>query len=699
MNHPTEPGLPSLPFNSVLLSRAPTESPNELEIKLRHQSRKLRIVGSLAGGADLLFPVHSTTIAVRVYDSQRMSRLESQSKDQGQGQSQSQHQSRDVDGNVRGAAGVTPAMATVTTGESSSVQAKPCTAKVKQSFREAVISSHGGNSHAHVDGSNNIDGLEKPSFSGSGRGDRSGTPTRNESNEAFQYDFDKIRSFRDAFKHPVVFFLLPQSDSTIGGKQLGQVDSVMKMLQASLAYFDPSRRDGANEKRNGCARVFVVPDYASVLYMILNIQESLAPDRCQKKEKFFQREVERLLLGSLDENDQVDNSGGQGQVQEQGRGQKLKISQQTLSDHATAAFRKWADTFGISITDANVVMNVLGSLEKIAAADEQVMDNVPVDSDVKNIILSFFGGRGKGSMMFVDKDHVTTDIDVAVTDTSKETYNHSSGIGDSQDEFGIHHRYHDTSDDLMHGNNAVANFNNDGRDISQDYHQTNIISQREASLEDRDLRGQKEIANTNMSGGRRNTLPQKRSNELQSTRNPTFTPRPDLGHMYGQPSKSSLDMANHQLWVDGPSAFSHSYSIDGHRQSAFDSHQGIQNIGVDMMKTNQNPSSRRGRFRDLLPEANDIRGTPLMREIDRYRQHNYHEHPTTSQSASISHRQALMPANYLADSDQGRGYNMMPGHTHHNEPRSQRPVRRIIGQRQMSIQESAMNDNSVYREN
>ncbi len=194
-------------------------------------------------------------------------------------------------------------------------------------------------------------------------------------------------------------------------------------------------------------------------------------------------------------------------------------------------------------------------------------------------------------------------------------------------------------------------------------------------------------------------MPQKRSNEFQSTRNPTFTPRPDMGNAYGQPSESSLSMANHQKWVDGPSAFSHSYNIDGNRQSAFDSHQGIQNIVVDLMTTNQNPSSRRGRFRDLLPEANDIRGTPLMREIDRYRQHNYHDHSTASQTTSILHRQALTPLNCLADSNQGRGYNLMPGQTQPKVHCSQRSGRRIIGQRQMSIQESSMNGNSAYREN
>lgn len=223
-------------LTQLVTSRAsvltPLSSLQELEIKLRHQSRKLRIVGSLAGGADLLFPVHSTTIAVRVYASQRMARLESQGRNQ-------DHES------VGGDTGVSPAPATVTTGESSSEQAKNCTARIKQSFREAVISSH-GKRNTNIDGSKHIDGLEGTASCRSGDGNRS--CTANISNGVFDYDFDKVRSFRDAFKHPVVFFLLPQSDSTIGGTQLSQVDSVMKMLQASLAYFDPSRRDDANEK-------------------------------------------------------------------------------------------------------------------------------------------------------------------------------------------------------------------------------------------------------------------------------------------------------------------------------------------------------------------------------------------------------------------------------------------------------------------
>ena len=48
----------------------------ELEIKLRRCSQKLRVVPSLNGGAQILFPVAGTTVAVRVYDTVTISKLE-----------------------------------------------------------------------------------------------------------------------------------------------------------------------------------------------------------------------------------------------------------------------------------------------------------------------------------------------------------------------------------------------------------------------------------------------------------------------------------------------------------------------------------------------------------------------------------------------------------------------------------------------
>jgi len=86
---------------------------------------------------------------------------------------------------------------------------------------------------------------------------------------------------------------------------------------------------------------------------------------------FFQKESERLLF--------PDPAGN--------------ISSHAAAAHAAAAFRSWAEGAGVSLGDANVVMNVLGSLDKIISSglDERVLDEIPVEQSVKRALLQFFG--------------------------------------------------------------------------------------------------------------------------------------------------------------------------------------------------------------------------------------------------------------------------------------------------------------------
>ena len=70
--------------------------------------------------------------------------------------------------------------------------------------------------------------------------------------------------------------------------------------------------------------------------------------------------------------------------------QTQKISSRAAAEHSAAAFRSWADQSGISLADANVVMSVMGSLNKII---ESAMDggggleDIPVEDHVKRTIL------------------------------------------------------------------------------------------------------------------------------------------------------------------------------------------------------------------------------------------------------------------------------------------------------------------------
>ena len=45
---------------------------------------------------------------------------------------------------------------------------------------------------------------------------------------------------------------------------------------------------------------------------------------------------------------------------------------------------------GIPVGDANVIMNFLGSLGKVVEADEEILEEIPIDSSTKRILLEFF---------------------------------------------------------------------------------------------------------------------------------------------------------------------------------------------------------------------------------------------------------------------------------------------------------------------
>jgi len=123
--------------------------------------------------------------------------------------------------------------------------------------------------------------------------------------------------------------------------------------------------------QKGNARVFVVSDIESILHTVSITLNSLTREKCTLKEKFFLSQAKRNFLPDIDT----------GEVE----------YQKAVAEHVTNMFRSWSENVGISTSDANVIMNVLGSLDQILAADEGVLKDVPVDSSVKKKILQFFG--------------------------------------------------------------------------------------------------------------------------------------------------------------------------------------------------------------------------------------------------------------------------------------------------------------------
>jgi hypothetical protein len=65
-------------FGTILVARKPQTPPSEVELKLRQCSKLIKIVEKLSGGAHLLLPIRSDTIAVRVYFPHDLKQFDSQ---------------------------------------------------------------------------------------------------------------------------------------------------------------------------------------------------------------------------------------------------------------------------------------------------------------------------------------------------------------------------------------------------------------------------------------------------------------------------------------------------------------------------------------------------------------------------------------------------------------------------------------------
>ncbi len=227
------------------------------------------------------------------------------------------------------------------------------------------------------------------------------------SSPLWNYDFDQIKSFRDAFQHTAVFFIFPPDKMM---QQLTAMDSILKLLQASLAHFPtsdahPNITSGDDEssrnqkaKAKGCARLFIVPDHASALNAIGSIQESLTPAKIKSKQQFFKTEREKMLHVNVERNNSSLNTMSASEIS----ALSSSIPPDAAGKLASKAFRSWATKAGISLADANVVMSVMGSLKRIVESaandDGSGLEDVPVEEWVKRTIIDFFGSSTSTAM-------------------------------------------------------------------------------------------------------------------------------------------------------------------------------------------------------------------------------------------------------------------------------------------------------------
>lgn len=99
------------------------------------------------------------------------------------------------------------------------------------------------------------------------------------------------------------------------------------------------------------------------------------------KEAYFKKEAERKFL--------PDPSSGS------------CMSEFHAGSHVACAFRAWVKRNNLSLGDANVVINVMGSLGNIITADKEALESIPIDPSTKSAMMEFFSSSKHPSR---DKD-------------------------------------------------------------------------------------------------------------------------------------------------------------------------------------------------------------------------------------------------------------------------------------------------------
>jgi hypothetical protein len=195
---------------------------------------------------------------------------------------------------------------------------------------------------------------------------------------------DDLTSFRNAFKHPICFFILPcqkplsdMNSFVIRAQRVmnntDQVNSQQKVSFDGYMYKFPSVYQTHSKHyiiQEGSAHVYIVPDVASAVTILTTVVQSLTPERRELKRKFCKTIQSRNFC------DATKDTG-------------------TAALHVTGSFRAWAQRFQLSTGAADVLMGRLNSLGRIASADRTVLDGIPaLDESSKATLQDFFGSSG-----------------------------------------------------------------------------------------------------------------------------------------------------------------------------------------------------------------------------------------------------------------------------------------------------------------
>ena len=321
-------------FGTVLVARSKDRPASPLEQSLRACSQRLRVVPRLSGEAHLVLKEEtSTTLAVQVYDADRIEATERRWKEEA---------GRSSGGGGSGGGGP---------GEDWMLTKKALAARKTKSF----------------------DPLSNdPTIVG-------------------------LQTFRDTFRNTAVFVVLGTLHGDLRRRQMNRPTSFLNVAQRALASprrgttggtcssSSESSGGSGNDNGNGAiamgsSRIFLVTDVASLQSHLRATIDSIRPDKIGMKEKFFAEQCRSN--GLQPSSSSASSSGAEAPLDTK--------SGSAVAQRVADALRAWSDGAGIPRGEMDVVLGMLGSLEAVVAADGRALATVPVSDRTKRMIVAFF---------------------------------------------------------------------------------------------------------------------------------------------------------------------------------------------------------------------------------------------------------------------------------------------------------------------
>ena len=208
-------------------------------------------------------------------------------------------------------------------------------------------------------------------------------------------NLDGLEAFRDAFKYPVVFFILPDPNM-----MMNCLDDTNSFVHVAQTIMNVGKHD---QEPEGNAKTFVVPDARSVVDTILILFDALHPDRRKLRERYYAHTRSLHFVP-----DDVVLA----------KGIMADDVARRASKHVEDEFRNLAQHLGLAAGEDEILMSQLKSLASIASADYPTLQQLPLEDSTKRKLHDFFGSQAnpypaigrRGGVMAVDNYHHHNEI-------------------------------------------------------------------------------------------------------------------------------------------------------------------------------------------------------------------------------------------------------------------------------------------------